>query len=424
MSTSLPMTQGFRLEAEGQAVEVHDGAAQIGVAPGSTLVLTDPSVSRLHCEVVLREGRVLVRDLDSTNGTRIGAVRVREAYLHNGAVLTLGRAKVHFSLLGTRVPLEVSEQSRFGELVGVSPESRRAFHLLQRASTSDTTILIEGETGTGKTQAAEAVHRGSERFKGPFLVVDCASLPTSLMEAELFGHEKGAFTGAATARLGVFEEAKGGTVFLDEVGELPIELQPRLLRVLENREVRRLGQNQWRPVDVRIIAATHRDLRQDVNAARFREDLYFRLAVVRVLMPALRERPEDIAPIARQLLQQLKAPPGPLSSLEFLDGLKASRWPGNVRELRNYLERCVVFEGPEPLDSDSRKPPTHAGMEVPSGPLSEARTQVVERFEKLYLEGLLAKHKGKVVKAASEAEVDRVYLYRLLRKYGLKASDT
>ncbi len=419
-----PWVQGFDLHAvDGKEhVEVTSGVAQVGSDASNDLQLQHPTVSRFHCEVKLEGERAVVKDLGSTNGTLVDGVRVGLGYLRNGSVLQLGQAKVRFQLVDRRHPLPISETDHFGDLVGASAPMRAAFRLLELAAKSDSTLIIEGETGTGKTRAAQALHQASARASGPFLVVDCGAMPASLLEAELFGHEKGAFTGATARRLGVFEEAKGGTVLLDEIGELPVELQPRLLRVLENREIRRLGQNQWTKVDVRILAATHRDLRTDVNSGRFRQDLYFRLAVARVKLPALRDHPDDIELVAKALLEQLHASKQRhprLFTKEFFDGLKGARWPGNVRELRNYLERCILFEEPLPLDGSGAHPIASAAITI--GPYTEARQAAIDAFERTYLPALLKRHGGKVAAAAVEAGVDRVYLYRLLRKHGLKA---
>jgi DNA-binding NtrC family response regulator len=398
--------------------------AQLGSDPANSFPIADGTVSRIHCEVrVEQDNRVLVRDLGSTNGTFVDGVRVREAFLKSGARLRLGAAEVRFELDGERHLVEVSQAINFGELVGTSPAIRRVFSLLERAARTDSTLILEGETGTGKTRAASTVHALSARASKPFLVVDCGSLPPTLLEAELFGHEKGAFTGATARRLGVFEEAEGGTVLLDEVGEIPLELQPRLLRVLEERQIKRLGQNRMTAIDVRILAATHRDLRQEVNAGRFRSDLYFRLAVLRVSMPPLRERAEDLPGIARALLEHLGASAQTHSGLfrdDFLESLARSTWPGNVRELRNYLERCMLFDEPASLGDDAPVKKTAISEGTYSLALTAARQRVVESFEREYLTRLLARNGGSVAKAATDAEIDRVYLYRLLRKYGLK----
>ncbi|MBL8955058.1 MAG: sigma 54-interacting transcriptional regulator [Myxococcaceae bacterium] len=419
-----PWVQGFRLTAEnkGGDVAVNTGVAQVGSDSRNDLVLTHPTVSRFHCEVKLDDERVFVRDLGSTNGTLIDGVRVQAGWLRHGSVLQLGAQKVRFELVDQRHALTVSEAGAFGELTGDAPAMRAAFRLLELAAKTDSTLIIEGETGTGKSRAAQALHEKSARANGPFMVVDCGALPPTLLEAELFGHEKGAFTGATARRLGVFEEAKGGTVLLDEIGEMPLELQPRLLRVLENKEIRRLGQNQWSKVDVRILAATHRDLRQDVNSGRFRQDLYFRLAVARVMLPPLRERTDDLAQVAVSLLERLGATRevhARLFAQPFLEGLKAATWPGNVRELRNYLERCILFEEPVPLGEPDAAPAATGGDGL-GGSYSEARQRALDAFERAYLTQLLAKHSGKVAVAATEAGVDRVYLYRLIRKHNLK----
>lgn len=421
-----PTVQGFRLvdDATGKKVSVEQGVAEIGSDPSNDLVVEHATVSRFHCEVKIEDQRLVVKDLGSTNGTFVENVRVKDGYLREGQRLKLGQAVVRLELVDRHHAIEVSQESSFGELVGFSAAMRIAFATLEKAAKTDSTIIIEGETGTGKSRAAQAMHEKSARAAKPFLVVDCGAMPPALLEAELFGHEKGAFTGAATRRLGVFEEAAGGTVLLDEIGELPLELQPRLLRVLEDRQIRRLGQNQWTKVDVRILAATHRDLRADVNSGKFRQDLYFRLAVARVRLPSLREHPEDLEQVATALLERLgaskKTHPG-LYARSFFEQLKTAAWPGNVRELRNYLERCLLFEEAVPLQQDDVSPKGKEAAPVLGGPLSDARQKAIDAFERTYLAKLLERHGGKVSQAAVEAEVDRVYLYRLLRKHGMKA---
>jgi DNA-binding NtrC family response regulator len=422
-----PTVRRFRLidESTQHTFECLLGRCQLGSHAGNEVQLADPTVSRFHCEVLVEGQRAFVKDLGSTNGTFVDQVRIKEAFLRNGSLLTIGNTTLRFELDEVVTALAVSEQSRFGTLMGNSPAMRQAFMMLEKASKSEATVLIEGETGTGKSRAAQALHNEGARKDGAFLVVDCGALPPTLLEAELFGHEKGAFTGAASRRLGVFEEASGGTVFLDEIGELPLELQPRLLRVLEDRQVRRLGQNQWTTVDVRIVAATHRDLRASVNDGTFRSDLYFRLAVVRVTLPSLREHNNDIPEIARSVLYELGATERSHPSLfspGFMNQLQSALWPGNVRELRNHLERCVVFETPEvPSRSGSiNGVQPVASKDLMTGSLLEARKRAVDRFEKEYLTALLARHQGKVAQAAVEAEVDRVSLYRLMRKHRIK----
>jgi DNA-binding NtrC family response regulator len=296
---------------------------------------------------------------------------------------------------------------------------RAAIERLERAAQTEATVLLEGETGTGKGRAAEAVHKASARAGGPLIVVDCGAIPANLLESELFGHEKGSFTGAHERRIGAFEDASGGTLFLDEIGELPQELQPKLLRALENREVRRVGANRFIPVDFRLIAATNRDLRAEVNAGRFRPDLYFRLAVVKVPLPPLRARPEDIPAILDELLAQLRVPAAAATRLRhprFLAQLQRGAWPGNVRELRNHVEQALVFE-------DEVVAPGPAMTTGAVLPYTEAKKAAQDAWERQYLTDLLARFQGKVAPAAQAAGVDRVYLYRLMRRQGLKPGE-
>jgi DNA-binding NtrC family response regulator len=279
---------------------------------------------------------------------------------------------------------------------------------------------LVGETGTGKELAAQSIHEASARRDAPFVVVDCSTLTAQLIESELFGHERGAFTGAHERRVGAFEAANGGTVFLDEIGEMPLELQPKLLRVLEARAVRRLGGSDTVPVDVRVIAATHRDLRREVNEARFRADLYFRLAVAQVRLPPLRERPTDIPMLVRTLLERLGAPSHVADELlrpESLSRLQHAAWPGNVRELKNAIERHLVLDEPLPAD-DPSAPEADLGTFDPNVPFAAARRRLLEKFERRYLRALLEHHGGNVPKAARAAGIDRTHVYRLLRKQG------
>nr|WP_239470921.1 sigma 54-interacting transcriptional regulator [Archangium violaceum] len=394
----------------------------IGSHPLNDLVLDDETVSRFHCEVRIGTDGARVKDLDSLNGVVVDGVQVLESFLRGGSLLRLGRATVRFDFSSERNKLPLSDTTRLGSLVGTSAVMRACFARMERAAGTDVTVLLEGETGTGKSQAAQAIHQSSSRRDRPFLIVDCGAIPANLLESELFGHEKGAFTGAASRRVGAFEEAQGGTIFLDEIGEIPLELQAKLLRVLEERQIRRLGSNVHVPVDVRIIAATHRDLRAEVNAGRFRSDLFFRLAVVRISLPALRERPEDIPVIAEQLLAGAGADPerlAPLRTPEFLSRLQQFAWPGNVRELRNYLERCLVFEEAMPL-SEEDGPAWNVPSTLSALPYPEARRRAIDEFERRYLQSLLERHQGKVAQAAAEAQMDRVYFYRLMRRHNLK----
>ena len=424
-----PAVQRFRLrglggELEGKSFDSSSDRLQIGSHPLNEVEVRDRTVSRFHCEVFVdRDGRAWVKDLGSRNGTRVNGVRVREAELQEGMVLRVGQLELVFTPLAERNELPVAPVTSFGTLVGSSVPLRTAFAQLAKAAAKDVTVLLTGESGTGKSEAAELLHEQSGRAGKPLRVVDCAAVPANLLESELFGHERGAFTGAIQRRVGVFEEAEGGTVFLDEVGELPLDLQPKLLRVLEAREVRRLGANRYLPVDVRVVAATNRDLRAEVNVGRFRPDLYFRLAVLTVRLPPLRERPGDIPLIAKQLLGRLtldEETRRALAEPAFLSRLQLSPWPGNVRELRNHLERCAALQ--EALQPASEDPsPQHLDALDVSIPFSEARRRLLDSFEQGYVRALLDRHDGNVSRAAATAGVDRAHLHRIMRRQKMRS---
>jgi len=421
-----PVARRFYLATEGaerRTWELSAGSCSVGSDPSNDVVVDEPTVSRFHCELVVTD-RVgpRVRDLGSKNGTFIDGVRVADGFLRNGSVLRVGRTPLRFGLGTESTALPISERTAMGPLVGVSMAMRSAFAVMERAAATDATVLLEGETGTGKEGAAEAIHLASSRSGRPLTVVDCGTLAPSLLESELFGHERGAFTGAVARRLGAFEEARGGTVFIDEIGELPEDLQPKLLRVLERKEIRAVGSNDHVPVDVRVIAATNRDLRTDVNAGRFRSDLYYRLAVIRLRLPPLRERLEDLPRLVDTLLDRLGGGPDAeaLRSPELMATLARCAWPGNVRELRNHLERCLAFRQPVPVDH---------GDELPAPPpvvsadltLAELRRVVGDDAERRYLGLLLDACRGNVSAAAEKAKIHRVHLHRLLRRHGLRA---
>lgn len=322
--------------------------------------------------------------------------------------------------------------SAFDRLIGGSDLMQAAFDRLRRASMSEATILLQGETGTGKEAVAEAIHMTSPRRGGAFIVVDCGAMPPNLMEAELFGHEKGSFTGAVAARAGAFEVANGGTIFLDEIGELDLSLQPKLLRVLERRHIKRIGSSEYKPVDVRIIAATNRDLRRDVERSTFRSDLFFRLAVVSAALPPLRARIVDLPGLVRHILSMLGDVPADVEA-QLLDPafhreLSRYAWPGNIRELRNHIECCVALGEARPpgsleMDITGVLPLDQLALDL-SLPLKDARDACLRGFEHRYLEGQLARHHGNVSAAARAAGVDRAHFYRLLWKYGLREPGT
>lgn len=393
----------------------------IGAHASNDLVLDDATVSRFHCELKANEDGVRIVDLGSRNGTAVDGLRVRDAWLKDGSLVTLGAVALRFRWSDGHFRVPAAQRDHFGALVGTSPRMRAVFAMLERYASSEATVLVEGETGTGKQGAAEALHEESARASGPFVVVDCGAVPATLIESELFGHERGAFTGAHAARVGAFEAANGGTLFLDEVGELPLDLQPKLLRVLEERTVRPLGATQQRPVNVRVVAATNRDLRAEVNAGTFRPDLYYRLAVLKLEMPPLRERTEDLPLLVNTLLDRMNVTGDErerLTAPDFLEQLRWGAWPGNVRELRNYLERARVIEGdlsPAPA-LDSKPPLPLVDLSVP---YAEARRRALDDFERMYATALLEKH-GSVSAAARAAGITRVYLHRLLRRHGVR----
>jgi DNA-binding NtrC family response regulator len=321
-----------------------------------------------------------------------------------------------------------------GGLLGRSAAMQRIFALLRRVAPTDETVLIEGETGTGKELAAEAIHLESRRASGPFLIFDCSAVSATLVESELFGHTRGSFTGAVNDRAGALEAADGGTLFLDEIGELPLELQPKLLRALERRQVRRVGTNMGKQVDVRFVAATNRTLLREVECGRFREDLFYRLAVIRVPLPPLRERIEDIALLVRHFERQFSSQTGQQETEPLPDAvvnvLAAQFWPGNVRELRNAVARLLVLgseEGdsaPSTLRSPSgtRRPPSGVVQVDLTEPLRAGRKRVADAYEKAYLEAALRRTEGNMSQAADLASVNRKFVQRAVKRHGLSVN--
>ncbi|HEY1546614.1 MAG TPA: sigma 54-interacting transcriptional regulator, partial [Kofleriaceae bacterium] len=366
----------------------------IGTAESNTLVLTDPTVSRHHFALQVGPDGVLLRDLDSTNGTNVGGMRVGSAYLKSGATITVGITKLRYDELAEQLREPISEDDHFGRALGRSLAMRRLFSLLPRIAATDTTVLIEGETGTGKGVLADAIHTSSARAEGPFVVVDCGSIPPSLIESELFGHEKGAFTGATNTRVGAFEAAAGGTVFLDELGELPLEMQPKLLRALEERTVRRVGSVGTIDLDVRVIAATNRNLRQAVNRGTFRADLYFRLNIVRIDIPPLRERRDDI-PLLVESFYQLFTGTTDAAPTELAQRLTNQDWPGNVRELRNAVERAVLMQDTELWQEVTSDASVNASYQFDDAlTFRAAKERVISQWEHWFVAELIGRHGG------------------------------
>jgi DNA-binding NtrC family response regulator len=313
---------------------------------------------------------------------------------------------------------------------------REVFAILKRVAPTDATVLIEGESGTGKELVADALHKFGPRRSRPFVVFDCSAVPRELIESELFGHVRGAFTGAVRDRVGAMEEANGGTLFLDEVGELPLDMQPKLLRALEKREIKQVGGNRRAQLDVRIVSATNRDLSQEVQAGAFREDLYYRLGVIHIQIPPLRKRPEDLPLLADHFLTELAGHagiPAPRLSYETMEKLKQYPWPGNVRELKNFLERSVILSGAlqgSAMPLDLPGPAAHALKRDASDPdevlrvafdepFKDAKDRLVSEFERRYFTRLLKQTEGNVSKAARLAGIHRKSLEYLLKQIEL-----
>ncbi len=395
----------------------------VGSAPGNHLRLADPAVSRHHCTFRLTPAGVELRDLGSTNGTTLGGYRMSVAFVSHGAVIGVGESLLSFEETSEKVTEPISAEPCFGPVLGQNQAMRRLFAIAKRIAPSDATVLLEGETGTGKGMIASAIHDASPRASNPFVVVDCGALPPTLIESELFGHEKGAFTGAKAARSGLFESASGGTVFLDEIGEMPRELQPKLLRVLENREIRRIGSDSRVPVDIRIIAATNRDLRRDVNTGAFRSDLWYRLNTFRLEVPPLRDRLDDIPLLVAHFYSQLADDPSSSPPTELVSAMSRGLWPGNVRELRSAVERAIIFDNPEAWNESDVAPPATPEPSVfePSVSFRAAKLRATRRWERAYLEELMRRHDGNLSRAARAARMDRGYLRELLRRHEIRA---
>ncbi|MDX2010489.1 MAG: sigma 54-interacting transcriptional regulator [Myxococcaceae bacterium] len=401
----------------GRALVDEADTVSVGTADGNTLVLSDPTVSRFHLELSRRGPQVLVRDVGSTNGVSVNGITLRDGAVPPGARLQLGTTTLEVGE-GRNGSLPMLEQEALGSLKGRAPVMRTLLARVERAAQADTGVLLVGESGTGKEVIARELHQRSARSGHPFVTVDCGSLAPGVVASELFGHERGAFTGADRRHLGAFERAHRGTLFLDEIGELPAPLQAMLLGALERRRFRRVGGSDELSVDVRVVAATHRDLKAEVNAGAFRLDLYYRLAVVRLEVPPLRQRLDDLELLVAHFLREAGAEASPFSA-DDLTALRAHHWPGNVRELRNLVESTLAM-GERPALEAPAAPDASAPGLGPELPYKDARAQVLERFEKHYLPRLLEHAKGNVSAAARHAKMDRSHLIELLTRHGLK----
>ena len=435
-------------EGPDRGKEISIGKLKIyaGRSAVNDLALEDKAISGTHFEISADEKGYLLRDLGSTNGVTYEGLRIKEVFLKPGCAFKAGNSTFIFQPSEDTVELPLSDQDRFGELLGRSVGMRAVFATLEKVSPSDLTVLIEGDTGTGKERVAHAIHEHSRRKNGNFVVLDCSAIPRDLMESTVFGHEKGAFTGAVAQHKGAFEQANGGTIFMDEIGELPVDLQPKLLRVLENRELKRVGGDKTIRVDVRVVAATNRDLRKMVAEGAFREDLYFRLSVIQLTLPSLRERPDDIALLTHHFLDLFarQNPGGRRLQLapDALEVLTRHAWPGNVRELKNVCERAFnladgalitrkdlhLTSSLVPLPAPARSGGDAAGDDSASIAVDltesykDAKQRILDQFEREYMARLIDAHEGNISQAARTAGLTRYHLRELLKKHDLVGS--
>ncbi len=398
------------------------GRVLIGQSPACAVRLADPAVSRRHAAFDIVDGSLRLTDLGSTNGTFVNGVRAREVALAGGETVHVGSDVFRLEPGGDSVEQTTELQSSFGRFVGASPEIRRLYPTMRRIAASDIPVVIEGETGTGKEVLAEALHEQGVRSAGPFVVFDCTTVAASLMEAALFGHERGSFTGALTSSPGLFEQADKGTLFIDEIGDLDPALQPKLLRAIERAEVRRIGGQKWTSVNVRVLAATRRDLDREVQAGRFRDDLFFRLAVGRIELPPLRNRRKDISLLATHFWRELGGDPSALTG-DLINRLEDYDWPGNVRELRNAIARRIALgdlskpsKAPTSTSASTSVDPIQSIIDLEL-PFPIARDKVIALFEQRYVDQVLSRHAGNVTRAAHASGVGRRYFQTIRGRY-------
>ncbi len=426
--------------AKGTTLDPMPPRTLIGRQPWCDVVLDDPRVSAIHCELIIRGDTIRLRDRNSTNGVWVETARVAEATLEPGTVLRVGSSSLRIEARQARHPTRQASADASGRLVGKTAPMQRLFDMLSRVSSRDLPVLLLGETGTGKTAVAEALHAQSARREGPFVAINCGGLPPELVESTLFGHVKGSFTGAHKDAEGVFQQARGGTLLLDEIGELPAAMQPKLLTALDKGRVRPVGSDREVAIDFRLVAATNRNLWAEVEAGRFRQDLYFRVAGIELVVPPLRERSADIGPLAERLLARLvNDDPGlraaPTLQPDAIERLRGHSWPGNVRELANVLARASMLAGDDDIGAEhvmlrgwtaaSDGEPSAAS---PSGTPAELdmdqefkafKAQLLSMHERPYFEALMERVDGNITRAAREAGLSRTYVLTMLRKYGI-----
>lgn len=430
------------------------GTVTVGSMDDNDLIIVDDTVSRYHAQIIQESDAYVLRDMGSTNGSFVNQVHIREAYLSPGCLLRFGNSEFIFQPLDEELAIAPSAEEKFGDIIGGNLKMREIYSILEKIAPTNATVVIEGETGTGKEVIAHTIHKLSLRAKKPFVVFDCGAVPESLIESELFGHEKGSFTGAIMTRQGLFELAQGGTIFLDELGELSLELQPKLLRVLEQREVRRVGASKPIPVDVRVVAATNRKLEDEVRNNRFRDDLFYRLSVVRIFLPPLRDRMDDLPLLVKHFLKNSSFNRDMNANLklrsisrEAMDAMTHYAWPGNVRELLNIVERaCSLADGdcielidlPEHISTmlPNQLPEEQAVVkaeehtekvaqgnasftEFSDKPFKDAKEAWLASFESEYILSLLQRNNYNISQAARESDIDRKYFRKLMKKYDI-----
>jgi transcriptional regulator with GAF, ATPase, and Fis domain len=424
----------------GREIEIGKTKIYVGRSKVNDLSLADSSISGTHFEIVAEEDGYVLRDLGSTNGVTAGGLRVKEAYLKAGCTFEAGNSKFSFNPSDDVVEIPLSNDDRFGEIIGRSVPMREIFATLEKVAPSDLTVLVQGETGTGKERVATSIHQKSRRKRRPFVVLDCSAIPRDLMESTVFGHEKGSFTGAVALHRGAFEQAHGGTIFMDEIGELDINLQPKLLRVMENREVKRVGGDKTIRVDVRVVAATNRDLRKMVAEGQFREDLYFRFSVIQIELPPLRDRKADIDLLSNYFLDDLQDRHPQGKRMRLTDGarqmLLSHAWPGNVRELKNVMERAISLSDGDEITRTDLYLTSSPRRAAPASALSsddnvgtytvdtsvaykDAKQELLDGFERAYMSRIIEEHKGNISQAARSSGLTRYHLRELLKKHDL-----
>ncbi len=419
-SFALEVIEGAEIGTRFSVDPAHPARLLIGSSPACEIRLSDRQVSRRHAALEPAGERLRLTDLGSTNGTTVQGLAIADVYLCGGEIVRVGETALRVERLDVTSETRVSSALRFGRVIGASFEMRRLYPLCERLAAAEVPVIIEGETGTGKEQLAEALHELGPRASQPFVVFDCTTVAPNLVESMLFGHERGAFTGAVSAKRGVFELADGGTLLIDEIGDLDASLQSKLLRAIERNEIQRVGGDHWMRVDVRVIAATRRDLEREIQAGRFRDDLFYRLAVARIELPPLRRRTGDVGVLARHFWRTLGGSGSPDD--DFLQRLESYEWPGNVRELHNAVLRRISLgdlDAVPPTRGSSPPPPVPEAKDAIEGvleqdlPFPRARDEVMAEFERRYVDRLLARYAGSVSRAAAASGIALRYFQRI-----------